>query len=510
MFKRIIKDTSLSAFGTLISRFLGFIRDVLLAYFFGTAAVLEAFLVAFRLPNLFRDVLGEGFSDSITVPVLAEYHQDQARIFSIGRRLLSLFFIVLCFLTLLGIIFSKYLVMIIAPGFLSQPDKFNLTVSFTRITFFYIFLIGFSVNMNSILYALRKFFIPSLTPAFLNVSFIAGIIFFSRIFADYTLVVCVVAAGVIQIIFPYIFLKKEGFNFKFSFAGARRDPAVIRMIKLFPARVWSSATYHLNVIIDTVLCSLSGVVGPGALAAVHFSNRLIQLPLALFVLPLVRVIIVDLSAYHKEEKWEDFKKLFVFSFQNIIFFIIPITVIYLAISRGIIDVIFRHGEFSAYSLSITARAFFFYSFGLFFFCAIKVLLSAFYALKDTYTPAKTTAVCLLLNAALSVLLMFPLGVGGVALGSSLAAAVNFVMLYLALVKKIGKIEWADTKSQFLKVFILSVTAGGISRWLWESFTFCKYFKILIIAAVIGIIFLGVGSFLGLKQIEYIRTWLRRR
>lgn len=474
---------------------------------FGTSPVLEAFLVAFRLPNLFRDVFGEGFADSIAVPVLAHHQKDKTRIFSIGSNLLSLFFIGLAVVTLLGVYFSKYLVIAIAPGFLSQAYKFNLAVSFTRITFFYLLLIGISVNLNAILQALKKFFIPALTPAFLNISFIIGILFFRRFFENYILAVCVIVSGIVQIIFPYIFLRKEGFTFKFRFKDSFKDKDIIKMLELFPSRIWSSVNYHLSVILDTILCSWTVVVGQGAMSAVYYANRLIQFPFALIALSISRVIIVELSFCHQEGNISRFKKLFVFSLQNIVFFIVPVMAVFLFIPQAIIDVLFRRGAFTDASLAPTSQALFFYSVGLFFFCAAKLLVSAFYALKDTATAAKTTAVCLLCNAVLSVILMFPLKSGGVALGSSLAAGVNVLLLYNALIKKIGRFEWEDTAAQFVKVASLSVAGAGVCRFLWQILELSRYVKIFIVMGSFAAIFVGIGSVIGIKQMEYMRRRL---
>ena len=217
MLKKVIKNTSTLGLGTLSSRVLGFVRDILIASFFGTSAILEAFIVAFRLPNIFRSVFAEGFSYSVATPVLSEHHENKEKIFEIGEHLISLFIVVLFFATLLGIIFAKQLVILAAPGFIANSYKFNLAVSFTRITFVYLFLIGLSSSIISILYSLKKFFIPAINPVFLNISFIVGILFFSRLFENYILAICVVVAGISQLIFPLIFLRKEGFVFKFNF-----------------------------------------------------------------------------------------------------------------------------------------------------------------------------------------------------------------------------------------------------------------------------------------------------
>ena len=182
MLRKVVRNTYILSLGTLSSRILGFIRDVLIANFFGTSAILEAFLVAFRLPNIFRSLFAEGFSDSVATPVLSEYHKNKEKIFNIGSHLVSLSAIVLLAVTSLGIIFAKQFVILIAPGFIAESAKFNLAVSFSRITFIYLFLIGLSSIITSILYSLKKFLIPAITPVFLNISFIVGILLFSRFF----------------------------------------------------------------------------------------------------------------------------------------------------------------------------------------------------------------------------------------------------------------------------------------------------------------------------------------
>ncbi len=510
LFKKITKNTSMISLGISVSMFLGFIRDVLIAFFFGTSAVLEAFIIAFKLPNLFRSIFGEGFSDSVATPVLSEYQGQRQKIFDTGSNLLSLSVIILPFATLAGILFAKPLVIVIAPGFLAEPDKFAMAVSFARITFLYLFFIGLSVNSFSMLYALKKFFVPSITPAFLNVSFIMGLLFFSRFFENYILTICVLSGGILQVIFPFIFLKREGFVFRFRLRNIFKDKVLRRMIKLFPPRILSSIVYQLSVIIDTVFASFTHIVGEGALAALWFANRYIHIPLALFVHAVCRVAIVDLSYYHSQGNFKDFKKLFVFSFQNIIFFIVPISIIYMFLPEGIIDVALTRGDFDLNSLKITSSVLFFYSFGLFFFCGIKLLVNVFYSLKDTVIPAKATAISLAVNVILSALLMFPLKIGGVALGSSLAAMVNFFILYVMLIKKIGKIDWQDTKSQFLKVLFLSLAIGIFSHSLWVSLSFGKYIKALIVTGGSSAIFVVIGYILGLRQIRYLKTWVSRK
>jgi putative peptidoglycan lipid II flippase len=459
---------------------------------------------------MFRSIFAEGFSDAVATPILSEHHKDKEKIFIIGNHLLCFISISLFLFTLLGIFFSKYLVMIFAPGYISNISKFNLAVSFTRITFVYLLLIGISSIITSMLYALKKFFIPAINPVFLNVTFIPGILLFSGFFKNYILVVCVVIAGILEVIFPFVALRREGFLLNLNLKNSLKDPLVNKMLKLFLPRVWSSIIYHLNVFLDTILASLTYIVGEGALAAIYYANRLIQFPFALIALSIAPVVIVDFSSYHKEGNLTDFKKLFVFSFQNIIFFIIPISFVFIFLPEGIIDILFRRGEFNVSSLRVTSGVLFFYSFGLFFYCAIKILVTSFYSLKDTVTPAKTATLSLAVNAISSAILMFPLKIGGVALGTTLAAVVNFFLLYRALIKKIGKMDWEDTKAQLVKVIFLSAVMGLSCRFLWNVLLYGKYVKMLIVATLGLFIFIVGGFALRLRHVYYIKEWISKK
>ncbi|MDD5195022.1 MAG: murein biosynthesis integral membrane protein MurJ [Candidatus Omnitrophica bacterium] len=520
MFKKVIKNTSILSAGTLLSRFLGFIRDILIANFFGTTSpILEAFLVAFRLPNIFRSIFAEGFTDSVATPVLSEYRNDKEKVFAVGNHLLFMFFILLSCFTFLGIIFSRYLVLAIAPGYAANVYKFNLAVSFTKITFVYLLLIGLSSIVVSQLYTLKKFLIPAINPVFLNITFIPGIILFGNAFKTHILVVCVLVAGILELIFPLAALRREGFKLELlrnlrhifkSLKEAFTDSTILRMLKLFLPRIWSSIIYHLNVFLDTILASLTRITGAGALAGIYFANRLIQFPFALIALAIAPVVIVDFSAYHKEGNVEDFKRLLVFSLQNIIFFIVPISFIFIFIPDAIIDILFKRGEFTDISLSITSSIFFFYSLGLFFMCAIKLFVTTFYSLKDTATPAKTATIGLIANGIFSAILMFPLKAGGLALGTTLAAALNFFLLYRAITKRIGKLEWADTKQQLIKIFLLSLMLGLLARFLWLNLHCNKYISGAIIACSCFGLFAGLGFLLGFKQIIYAKQWILKR
>lgn len=496
--------------GTLASRIFGFIRDVLIASFFGTSAGLEAFLVSFRIPNLFRSIFAEGFSDSVATPVLSAYRKDKKKMLEIGEDLICVLSFFLLIFTIVGIIFAKYFVILVAPGFVVQSYKFSLAVSFTQITFFYLFLIGLTSNFISLLYASKKFFIPAISPIFLNFSFIAGILLLGKALGVKVLVFSVLAGGIMQLLFSFFAIYQNGFRFRFNLVKALANSEIIKMFKLFLGRLFSSIIYHVSVLVDTIFSSLTFIVGPGAIASIYYANRLIQFPFALVILSLSRVITVDLSFYHKQKDLNKFKELLAFSFENLIFFILPITVIFLFIPRGIVNVVFGRGQFGLHSLNTTSSVFFFYSFGLFFFCGIRLMVNSFYALTDTKTPAKSAGLALLANIVLSGILIFPLGVGGVALGSSLAAMLNFFLLYFLLKKRIKGFIFKGIKSYFIKVLALSLIYGIASRLVWYLVWYNKYAKLGIVLAMGLLIFFCGGYFLKVKQVRLFWQWILKK
>ncbi|MFH1767597.1 MAG: murein biosynthesis integral membrane protein MurJ, partial [Candidatus Omnitrophota bacterium] len=463
MFFKVVKNTTIVGLGTFISRLLGFLRDVLIANYFGTSYLLEAFIVAFKIPNLMRSLLGEGFSDSVAVPVLSGYHRDKKELFSIANNLFLILAAVTFLISLGGMLSSRYLIVIVAPGFTRDPVQFSMAVSFLRVTFLYLFLIGLATTLKALLYALKKFFLPAFSPCFLNISLIVGVIFFRSMLGDFVLVISVLIAGGLDLFLSLLYLRRYGFGLKIDYRKAVGDSVVVKMIKLFLPRIWSVIVYQINVIIDTIFASLSWIVGQGAMAAVYYANRVIQFPFALVALSISRVAIVDFYRFHKDGNREDFKRLLVFSLRNIIFFIVPASIFLLFVHRSLLRMLFFRGEFGEYSLSLTSSALFFYSFGLIFFCGSNIFVNAFCSLQKPLFPAKAATVSLIVNTGLNALFIYPLGVGGIALSSSIASLVNFSLLYRRLEKEVGPIRWPRASGEIAKLIVIGVILGFIGR-----------------------------------------------
>jgi putative peptidoglycan lipid II flippase len=435
---QLLKSGGIVASGVLASRVLGFVRDVILARFLGTGFLAEAFLVAQRIPNLLRDLAGEGAANAAVVPVLLEYSQKKSK--EQWQECINVVLawgcIILGAITVIGMIAAPWIVRLIAPGFANDPQQLRLTVDLTRIMFPYLILIALTAFQVGILYSLNAFFAPAFGPCLLNLAMILSVwvaLLFSWPLA-YVISVGVVVGGIWQFWAQWAALRRRGVCWRWPVSlnheGARQ------IGKLLVPRLWGSAVYQLNVFVDTFCASLAVIVGAGGIAAIYYANRMIQFPLGVFGYALSSVTLPSLSKLAHEGDMLRFKATLFFALRNLMLILIPTAIGMLIFSRWIIHIVFQHGAFDAYSTHITSQVMFYAALGLPFFGASRILVSAFYALQDTKTPVKTATVCLIVNVVLNAILMFPLKVGGIALASSIAGAVNCLLLWTALNKKL--------------------------------------------------------------------------
>ncbi len=433
----MVKSSGIVAAGVLCSRALGFVRDVVLAHFMGTGLVAEAFFVAQRIPNLLRDLVGEGAANAAIVPVLSEYQQKRPK--AEWQELIN---VVLCWgviiiggITVLGVVLAPWIVRLIAPGFADDAVKFQLTVDLTRIMFPYLILIALTAFQVGILYSLQSFFAPAFGPCLFNVAMILSAWLACTLSWQlaYTLAVGVLVGGLWQFWAQWAALKKKGITWQkpqtLNHEGARQ------IGKLLVPRLWGGAVYQLNMFVDTFCASLAVIVGTGGIAAIYYAARIVQLPLGVFGYALASVALPSLSKMASAKDMASFQKTLLFSLRNLMMVLIPCAVVMVVCSHWIIYLIFQRGQFDAYSTDITSQVLFYSALGLPFFGASRILVSAFYALQDTKTPVRVATICLVVNVILNVALMFPLKIGGIALASTIAGVVNCLLLWQGLQHK---------------------------------------------------------------------------
>ena len=495
-------------FATGTSRILGFVRDVIFAKFFGTNIFAQAFVVAFRLPNMLRDMVGEGATDAAIVPILTEYSHTRTKeeYWEVARVILNLMLSVLLLLSVLGVVFAPLLVRIIAPGFLKSPEKFATTVLLTRWVFPYILLLGMVAYSKGVLNSFHYFTTPAFAPVALNTTMIIALLVLCPVIGIKGLIVGVLLGGVLEVGLQIPPLRRKGFRFGGGFKLVH--PIAERIGKLLLPRALGTAVYQISVLIDTVLASLAWVVGAGGVAALYYSNRLVQLPLAIFGISLATAVLPKMSREVASKDMNRLKETVAFSLRAVFTVMMPAAVGLMVLARPIVRILFQRGEFTAYSTSITANALFFYTFGLFAYAGIKILVNTYYSMGDTRTPVKTASISLVVNIVLNLILMWPLKIGGLALATSIAAITNLIVLYVLLTKKIGDVGTERILASLVRIAIASAVMGLFTHFAarnllagTEASTLVFILRLTGIILVSGIVYIVVAFAAGVEEVR---------
>ena len=459
----LVKSAGVVGLATLCSRLLGFIRDIVIARLFGVYVYAQAFVIAFRIPNLLRDFVGEGATNAAFVPVFTEYSSKHTKeeFWELANVVLNLLLIILMAITLLGVILSPLIVRLIAPGFVADHYKLITTIRLTRIIFPYILLISLTAYSMGILNSLRHFAVPAFAPCLLNIS----IIIFALLFGEGIkgLAMGVLVGGVMQLAVQIPVLYRKGF--KLMPFRKFRHPAARNIGRLMLPRMLSSCIYQLNNFVDSVFGSLVWIVGEGGVAILYFAYRLILFPLGIFSTALSQVILPTFSAQALEDSHDKLKETLSFGLRSNLFVTLPASVGLMSLAQPIISTLFGGGKFDVYSVDATASVLFFYSIGLFAYGATKLLQSCFFALKDTVTPAKVAFLAFIINIILNAALMFPLRISGLALATSLSGINTALLLFFILKKKLHPFNARIIFDSFLRILLASLCMGLVCHWV---------------------------------------------
>ncbi len=468
----------------------------------------DAFFVAFKIPNLFRDFVGEGATNAAIVPVLSEYTEgDKKVLWDFISVIFVLAFAVLSLLTILGIFLTPWIVRAMAPGFIADPEKLLLTIQLTKWMFPYMILIGFTAYSMGILFTFRSFTASAFSPCLLNISMIAAAFLASQNMKEPVLGLAwgVLVGGVLQLGAQIIPLHKIGF--RFTQPKSFYHPGAVKIGKLLIPRMVGSGVYQLSVLIDTFCASLALIVGPGGVSAIYYANRILQFPMGVFTFALSTAVLPTFSEQANRGDISSLKKTLVFTLKNIFFIMCPMTVLLLLLSEPIIRLCFQRGEFDVYSTTIASGALLCFSLGLFSFGGIKILVTAFYALQDTKTPVLVAGGCLLVNTILNFIFMVPFKISGIALASSIAGTIDFLVLFYLLERRLGRLDSGFLK-YFLKVSLAGLSMGIAVVGLWKYVAFSNEIaKFCLIVCVSCLIYGGMCLILKIEQAQKILAWI---
>lgn len=504
-----------------LSRILGLVREQVFAALFGASHATDAYQIAFRIPNLLRDLFAEGAMSAALVPTFVRVQKESgpARAWQVASRVFGVLFAVVALLAGLGALFAEPLVQLYASAYREVPGKFELTVRMTQMMMPFFPLVALAAAFMAILNALGKFFVPSFASALFNlVSIIVGVILASHAEAlgiepIEGMAVGVVAGGLIQACVQIPLLRRQGYRWSWRspLSGpARLDPELKKMMWLMiPGTVGLAAT-QINILVNSVFATS---VGEGAVSWLNYAFRLMQFPIGIFGVSLASATLPAFSRAWAEPQPErqtaEASKILVKSLRRSFAVNLPASVGLAALGVPIIGLIFEHGRFSSQDTLATAQALMAYAIGLSAYSVVKILVPICYALGETRFAVTSSFVSVVANLGFNFLLVDRLGFVGLALGTSLTALLNAGMLAWGVRRRV----WAEgVLSGLFLYLILSILMGGVVYTLdqWISDQVHYAFRVAIGMGV-GVTVYGLLSILlkGEESLEMLELFRRR-
>ncbi len=471
------------------SRLLGLLRDRILAGQFGAGDTLDAYYAAFRIPDLIYNLMIVGALSAAFIPVftelIAQDEEDEAWRLSSG--ILSLQIIITGIISVFLVIFSPQLMHLVTPGY--TGSKFNLTVLLTRIMFLSPFLLGISGIFGGILVSFKKFLIYSLAPVFYNLGIIIGAVIFVKYIGPVGLALGVVLGAVMHMLVQFPAVKFSGFHFKLVFSEAFGNPKVRKVLKLMVPRTLTIAVSQINFTIITIFAS---TLAAGSLAVFNFANNIQSAPLGLFGVSFSIAVFPTLSALATQKKTDKFVVAFARTFNQISFFVIPLSVFIIVLRAQTVRLILGSGKFNWDNTILTFQTLGLLAVSLFAQSLLPLLTRAFYALQNTKTPLYIGIVSEIINLFLVVILIKNFGVFGLAIAFSISSIVNMVLLMIFLKKQISNVggrEIMRATSQIVSASLVGGAAAQFGKWLvgtqGELDTFIAVFVQFMVASALG-------------------------
>lgn len=496
---------------------MGLARDIIFAHVFGVNAGTDAFFVAFKIPNFLRRLFAEGAFAQSFVPVFSEYKETRSRealvdlldhvAGSLGGALLLL--------TTICMAAAPLVVMVFAPGFIDEADRFDLTTEMLRITFPYIFFISLVAFSGGILNSFNQFAVPAFTPVFLNICLIGAALWAAPLFDQPVIALAwgVAFAGFTQLAFQIPFLVRLGLMPRPRF---KRDHEGVKKIsKLMIPAIIGSSVAQINLLLDTVIASF---LVAGSVSWLYFSDRLVEFPLGVFGIALATVILPNLSKQHANKSTEDFNHTIDWALRLVMLIAVPAALGLLLLSQPILATLFQYGEFNSQDSYMSSLSLMAYSLGLPAFIIIKVLAPAFYARQDTKTPMKIAVKAMTANMALNILIVVPMVTYnyeaphvGLALATSASAYMNAAMLLFALRRQnIYNAQSGWPKLMLQLTLANGLLAGFIIYWspkldIWTNWSLSeRLINLLIIIIIAAVIYLLSLLLTGLRPAQLKR------
>jgi putative peptidoglycan lipid II flippase len=484
----LLRSTAVVASMTMLSRVLGLARDVIFARFFGAGLLMDAFFVAFKIPNIFRRFFAEGAFSQSFVPVFAEYDETRSRaeVKELADRVAGTLGLILFAFTAIGVLAAPVLISFAGMGWLLNPDadsaeKFDLAVAMLRFTFPYLLFISLTALAGAILNTYHRFAAAAFAPVLLNVVLIG---FAALVAPNYSqpgivLAAGVFVAGVVQLLFmlPSLAQVKMLPRPKWGW----QDSGVQRIMKLMLPAIFGSSVAQINILFDTLLASF---LVTGSISWLYYSDRLMEFPLGVFGIALATVILPNLSREYAADSTQGFSAMLEWALRLVVLIGLPAAVGLFMLAGPALTTIFYGGRFDIDDVTMATISLMAYSFGLLGFILVKVLVPGYFSRQDTKTPVRIGVIALLVNMVLNVLIVVPwLQSGaaaphaGLAVATSISSFLNAGLLYRGLLKD-GVIMHSDGWGRFLLRVVVATAVMAIllnyfvpeqARWFEVNF-----------------------------------------
>ena len=533
--KSFLKSAKTVSLCTLLSRILGLVRDILCASFFGTSLAWDAFVVAFKIPNLFRRLFGEGALSAAFIPVFTEYLETKGKkdAWELVNVTGTLLFIILGSLVVLAeISFS------VIPTVFSLNHKWSLVLNLLIITFPYVLFICMVALAMAVLNSLKHFLIPALAPVTLNICWIMGVLFLTPVCGNtldskiFGLAIAILIGGAIQLAMQLPVLKKEGITFKPSLNFSH--PGLKRILALMLPIIFGLAAVQINVLMDSFIAIafakppggaenflIAGISIPypletGAASVLYYGDRLIQFPLGVFGIAIATAVFPFFSTYAARKDWTNFTNTLNQAIRVVLFIGIPASIGLILLRRPLVELFYERNAFTAESTYRTTGVIFYYAIGVWAYCASHVIIRAFYSIQDTLTPVKVGAGMVGLNLILNLTLIWFLREGGLALATAISATIQIIILFTLLSKKLNITGYKHIITSAIKTFIATFTMYTIC-WITlkiiptgDGKLMIKSIRLLIPLTSALITFFTISYLLKSEELRYLYASIRKK
>jgi putative peptidoglycan lipid II flippase len=471
MSRGLARSAGIIGLATLSSRLLGLARDMLFAAYFGTGHMMDAFNVASRVPNLLRDLFAEGAMSAAFVPTFTREltRSGKAAAWRLGSQVLNALLLITGAIVVVGILFAGPFMRVYAGEYAAVPGKLELTTAMTRITMPFLTLVALAAALMGMLNSLRRFFVPSLSPATFNVVMIACVVGLYPIFTGwgwppvYSLAVGTVLGGVAQILTQVPILYREGYRHQWTLDFS--DPALRQVLLLMGPGTLGVAAGQINMFVNTLLATSE----PGnAVSWLQYAFRLMYLPIGIFGVSIATAAIPDLARQAAEHRPDQMRATISAAVRLSLMLGVPAAVGLMALSSPIVELLFQRYAFDALSTAMVAAALVFYAPGLIGYSIVKLASPSFYALNDARTPVMVSVLSIFTNLGLNLLLVQVLGFRGLALGTSIAAGINAGLLLWLLARRIDGVDGRRIGIALAKIAVASFAMGVAAYYaeLW--------------------------------------------